>query len=218
MPVLFWIHGGSYYYGASTFPYYQGMNLATRRSVVVVTIDYRLGALGFLTDPLGNSSASDKSQAMRDQLMALEWVQEQIRYFGGDPDKVTIFGESAGGTAVMSMIQNPLAKGLFAHAIVESGNTLSGWQRPDIQSELSRMFLEISGCSDMDCVKYNLCSAQFVKHQDELFSRAQAVFPRGEVCSLEPFRPVIDGELILEDWDTALENQRYNRSPNVGYI
>lgn len=76
LPVLFWIHRGSYYNGGSTFPYYQGMNLATRRSMVVVTIAYRLGALGFLTGPLGNLSASGRNQAMRDQLMALGWMQE----------------------------------------------------------------------------------------------------------------------------------------------
>ncbi|KAJ5100435.1 alpha/beta-hydrolase [Penicillium angulare] len=214
LPVLVWIHGGSYYYGGSSFPYYYGMNIASRQSMVVVSINYRLGALGWLTDPsMKNSTGTN--QAMRDQIIALQWVKDHISAYGGDPNQVTILGHSAGGSSVMSHIQSPASKGLFKHAWVESGNTLSGWQRPAMMKTLSRMFLDISGCLDYDCVKHNLTATQMVKYQDLLFTRAQNVFPRGLVAWIEPFRPFIDGDLLKEDWNTALSAGRFNQVPTV---
>lgn len=91
LPVVVWIHGGSNYFGGSSLPFYFGMNLATRRPLVVVSVNYRLGALGFLSD-LSKASDIGSNQAMRDQLMALEWVREHIKSFGGDPERVTILG------------------------------------------------------------------------------------------------------------------------------
>jgi carboxylesterase type B len=214
LPVVFWIHGGSNYYGGSSLPFYLGMNLATRRPLVVVTLNYRLGALGFLSDP---SKPSDlgSNQAMRDQLMALDWVREHIKSFGGDPGRVTIFGESSGGSAVMSLLQTTSAKGLFARAIVQSGSTWSGWQRPHVQADLTRMFLDLAGCNDLNCVKANRTMGEILEYQGRLFSEAQAVFPRGEVNFIEPFRPFIDSDLITEDWVTALEDGRYHQVPTL---
>ncbi|KAF7589394.1 hypothetical protein BBP40_004337 [Aspergillus hancockii] len=214
LPVLFWIHGGSNYYGGSSMPFYLGMNLATRRPMVVVSLNYRLGVLGSLSDSSG-SPETGSNQAMRDQLMALKWVQEHIKSYGGDPKRVTIFGESSGGSAVMSLLQTSSAKQLFARAIVQSGSTFSGWQRPHVQENLTRMFLEIAGCDDLYCVKYNRTTSQLLEFQDLLLSKAQEVFPRGEVNFIEPFRAVIDGDLVTEDWDTALENGRYEKVPTL---
>ncbi|RAL13890.1 alpha/beta-hydrolase [Aspergillus homomorphus CBS 101889] len=216
LPVLFWIHGGSYCYGGSSFPYYLGMNIASRQSMVVVSVNYRLGALGWLTEPKpSNSSMIGTNQAMRDQLMALEWVQQHIAAYGGDPTKVTILGESAGGSSVMSLLQTPAAKGQFSHAIVESGNTLSGWQRPEIATALSELFLNITGCPDYGCVKCNLTTSAMLAAQDRLFTLAQEILPRGQVCSLEPLRPFIDGDLLHEDWNTALQAGRYTHVPTL---
>ncbi|KAE8392505.1 carboxylesterase type B [Aspergillus alliaceus] len=214
LPVMFWIHGGSNYYGGSSLPFYLGMNVATRRPLVVVSINYRLGALGFLSDPSGSPDIGS-NQAMRDQLMALEWVREHIKSFGGDPERVTIFGESSGGSAVMSLLQTTSAKHLFTRAIIQSGSTFSGWQRPHVQAELTRMFLELAGCNDMHCVKYNRSTSQVLEYQGQLFSKAQEVFPRGEVNFIEPLRAFIDGDLITEDWSTALENGRYHMVPTL---
>ncbi|KAL4875659.1 Carboxylesterase family-domain-containing protein [Aspergillus karnatakaensis] len=214
LPVVFWIHGGSNYYGASSLPFYLGMNLATRRPLVVVSINYRLGALGFLSG-LSDESDIGSNQAMRDQLMALAWVREHIKSFGGDPNKITIFGESSGGSAVMSLIQSSSAKGLFARAIVQSGSTWSGWQRPHVQNELTRMFLAITDCPDLNCVKSNRTMHEILEAQGRLFSKAQEDFPRGEVNFIEPFRPFVDGDLISEDWDTALQSGRYNQVPTL---
>ncbi|PKX92267.1 alpha/beta-hydrolase [Aspergillus novofumigatus IBT 16806] len=148
------------------------------------------------------------NQAMRDQLMALDWVREHIKSFGGDPGRVTIFGESSGGSAVMSLLQTASAKGLFARAIVQSGSTWSGWQRPHVQARLTRMFLDLAGCDDLNCVKNNRTMGEILECQDRLV-------PSGEVNFIEPFRPFIDDDLITEDWVTALENGRYHQVPTL---
>ncbi|KAI9370352.1 carboxylesterase type B [Aspergillus egyptiacus] len=214
LPVVVWIHGGSNYYGGSSLPFYLGMNLASRGSVVVVSLNYRLGALGFLSDP---SKPSDigSNQALRDQLMGLEWVREHIQSFGGDPRRVTIFGESSGGSAVMSLLQTASAKDLFSRAIVQSASTWSGWQRPQVQTDLTRMFLDLAGCDDVECVKSHRTMREILEYQDRLFSKAQEVFPRGEVNFVEPFRAFIDDDLITEDWDTALQHGRYHKVPTL---
>lgn len=120
-PVMVWIHGGAFTSGAGAI--YQGEDLA-RKGVVVVTINYRLGIFGFLAhSELTNESPNHSSgnYAFLDQIAALRWVQKNIAAFGGDPSRVTIFGESAGSWSVNSMVATPLAKGLFQRAIGESG-------------------------------------------------------------------------------------------------
>ncbi|RMF40390.1 MAG: carboxylesterase family protein [Planctomycetota bacterium] len=121
-PVMVWIHGGGFTQGSGHQPVYDGTQLA-KRGVVVVTINYRLGALGFLPHPaLSAESPHDSSgnYAILDQIAALKWVRDNIANFGGDPDNVTIFGESAGGTSVYLLTATPLAKGLFHRAILQS--------------------------------------------------------------------------------------------------
>lgn len=129
-PVLFWIHGGAYTNGAGSLPWYDGSRLAAR-GAVVVTINYRLGALGYLgRDNMGTL----------DQISALRWVSRNIEAFGGNPDNVTIFGESAGGSAVVSLMSSPDARGLFhrAWAMSPSINQLRTIDRAD---EVTSQFL-----------------------------------------------------------------------------
>ncbi len=128
-PVLFWIHGGGHVQGGAAQPsgtsfIYDGQRFAERAGVVLVSINYRLGALGFL----GHAALSAEPGAhgsgnygALDQIAALRWVQRNIQTFGGDAAHVTIFGESAGGVSVCALVASPLAKGLFAGAIIESG-------------------------------------------------------------------------------------------------
>lgn len=121
-PVMFWIHGGGLTLGSGSTPAYWGDRLAARGDVVVVTINYRLGALGFLADPvLSDGGDSPGNYGFKDQVAALEWVRDNIASFGGDPGNVTIFGESAGGVSVATMLGTPKATGLFHHAIQQSG-------------------------------------------------------------------------------------------------
>ena len=122
LPVMVWIHGGGFTQGSGQQPGYNGTPLA-KRGVVLVTINYRLGALGFMTHPALSAESpkgASGNYAILDQVAALEWVRDNIAGFGGDPDNVTIFGESAGGTSVYLLTATPLSKGLFHRAILQS--------------------------------------------------------------------------------------------------
>ncbi|MGA9722422.1 MAG: carboxylesterase/lipase family protein [Candidatus Binatus sp.] len=127
-PVMVWIHGGAFTIGSSSQPLYDGSVLARRGDVVVVTVNYRLGPLGFLrlADVTGGKIPSSGSEGILDQVAALEWVRDNIAEFGGDPGNVTIFGESAGGMSVGSILAMPAARGLFHKAIPQSGACHTG--------------------------------------------------------------------------------------------
>jgi len=123
LPVMVWIHGGAFETGAGSLGIYNGHNLAGK-GVVIVTFNYRLGPLGFLAHPLLSEESPQGvsgNYGLQDQVFALEWVQDNIAGFGGDPDNVTVFGESAGGMSVINLMVSPLAEGLFHAAICESG-------------------------------------------------------------------------------------------------
>lgn len=118
-PVLFWIHGGAYILGSGND--YDGATLARQGDVVVVTVNYRLGLFGFLDlSSEGPEFAGSASNGFRDQICGLQWVHDHIADFGGDPDNITIFGESAGGGSVMALLASPSADGLYAKAIAHS--------------------------------------------------------------------------------------------------
>jgi para-nitrobenzyl esterase len=127
-PVMVWIHGGGFTIGASSQALYDGSVLARRGDVVVVTVNYRLGPLGFirLADVTGGRIPSSGNEGMLDQVAALEWVRDNIAEFGGDPGNVTIFGESAGGMSVGTLLAMPSARGLFHKAIPQSGACHTG--------------------------------------------------------------------------------------------
>ncbi len=129
-PVLFWIHGGGFVVGSGSEPRYDGANLAAQ-GVVVVTVNHRLNALGFLAHPeLTAESGSSGAYGMLDLVAALQWVARNIGTFGGDPSAVTIAGELAGSSAVSMLMASPLAKGLFARAIGQSGAFFASPSRP----------------------------------------------------------------------------------------
>ncbi len=123
LPVMVWIHGGGFSGGSGTVPLYGGEELA-KKGIVVVTINYRLGILGFLAHPELTAESPDQTSGnygILDQIAALEWVKKNIASFGGDPDNVTIAGQSAGAFAVNALVVSPKAKGLFHKAIAQSG-------------------------------------------------------------------------------------------------
>ena len=126
-PVMFWIHGGGFVMGSGSSDLYNGTKLSKNGDVLVVTINYRLGPLGFLfLDEFNNDSLHFESNlGLHDQVAALRWVKENISSFGGDPDNITIFGESAGANSVLSLLTSPFAKGLFNKAIVQSAAGIS---------------------------------------------------------------------------------------------
>ena len=122
-PVLVWFHGGSFTTGTGAIPWYDGSRLAARGDVVVVTFNYRLGALGFLHlgDLGGEAWAGSGNSGLLDQVAALRWVRANIAAFGGDPGRVTVFGESAGAMSIATLLAMPKANGLFARAVLQSG-------------------------------------------------------------------------------------------------
>lgn len=119
LPVMVWIPGGAFVYGAGQLQLYNGSRLAATGDVVVVNVTYRIGVFGGFE--LGSLGAGfDDNLCLRDQIAALQWVRENIAAFGGDPDRVTVFGESAGATSVLALLASPAAEGLFARAIAQS--------------------------------------------------------------------------------------------------
>ena len=162
LPVMVWIHGGGYAAGSGTMKLYDGKALA-RGGVILVTINYRLGRLGFFAHPalkadraLNHPDEPMGLYGILDQIAALAWVKRNIAAFGGDPGNVTVFGESAGGGSVAQLMVSPLAKGLFARAISQSGGTGTSLDTfmevslPDRPSAmlLARAFLQAEGIAD----------------------------------------------------------------------
>jgi para-nitrobenzyl esterase len=141
LPVMVWIHGGAFVEGAGSSLWWNGERLAGR-GVVLVTFNYRLGVFGFMAHPeLTRTSehGSSGNYGLLDQIAALSWVKRNISNFGGDPDRVTVFGQSAGGASICYLMASPLAKGLFARAIGQSGSPL--FQRLAPQRDAERQGL-----------------------------------------------------------------------------
>jgi len=124
---MVWLHGGGHTYGSGTARAYDGTNLARRGDVVVVAVNHRVNAFGYLYlgEVLGSDYATSANAGMLDIVAALGWVHDNISRFGGDPGNVTIFGQSAGGGDVSILTAMPGARGLFHKAIVESGSTFA---------------------------------------------------------------------------------------------
>ncbi len=130
-PVMVWLHGGGFTSGSGGFKIYDGVNLAGKHDVVVVTVNHRLNAFGYLylADLGGAKYANSTNVGMLDIVAALQWVHDNISNFGGDPGNVTIFGQSGGGAKVSTLLAMPAAKGLFHRAVIESGASLRGIPR-----------------------------------------------------------------------------------------
>ena len=141
-PVMFWIHGGGFTSGSGSAPLYDGTNLARRGDVVVVTINHRLGALGYtyLRESGGGAFAASGNAGMLDIIAALKWVRDNIAEFSGDSGRVLIFGESGGGQKVSALLAMPAAKGLFHRAVIESGPGIKMVDR-DQAAKVGKMFL-----------------------------------------------------------------------------
>lgn len=155
-PVMVWIHGGGYTGGTGNTEMYWGDRLS-EKGVVVVTINYRLGVFGFLAHPVlrtEDPNHSTGNYGSLDQVAALQWVHNNIADFGGDPDQVTIFGESAGGWSVCTMIATPLNRGLFQRAIIESGGCEAS-QELETGYAQARTAAEKAGCQpeDIACLR-----------------------------------------------------------------
>jgi para-nitrobenzyl esterase len=154
-PVMVWFHGGGYTSGSGGSVRYDGTNLAAKRDVVIVTVNHRIGALGFLhlAGVGGEKFAKSTNLGMQDIVRSLEWVRDNIANFGGDPGNVTVFGESGGGGKVSTLMGMPSARGLFHRVIAESGSAVR-IATPDAATKLTQGVLEKLGvgASDLDAL------------------------------------------------------------------
>ncbi|PPF77724.1 MULTISPECIES: carboxylesterase/lipase family protein [unclassified Pseudoclavibacter] len=201
--VMVWVHGGAYVIGGTSEPIYDGAALAERGDLIVVSLGYRLGGLGFLelSTLEGAEQAFDSNLAMRDVLCALEWVQTNIGAFGGDPERVTVFGESAGAGIVSTLLATPSARGLLSAAIVESSPATSmyGLARAKIVAE---RFVAKLGIDDAAALRA-LPVSSIIETSAELFAEIPTEFP-GTLA----FAPVVDGDLVPEHPVTVLSEGR----------
>ena len=189
LPVMFWIHGGGYAGGASSEPRHNGDYLPLR-GVVLVTINYRLGVFGFLatSDLAKETDGSAGNYGLMDMVSALHWVHDNIRNFGGNPANVTIFGESAGSFAVSTLMASPMAQGLFAKAIGESGAAFPsalnlGGETVDQVAKTTDPWVESLGA-------HSLAELRAIPTDKILAAALQKGAPR--------FAPVLDGKLLTE--------------------
>ena len=149
LPVMVFIPGGGFVNGGSADPLYNGSNLAAAHDIVLVTINYRLNIFGFMNFAAIDSNFADSGcLGLKDQVAALKWVKENISEFGGNPDNVTIFGESAGAISTSLLMVTPAAHGLFQKAIAQSGHA-SYYHTPADSAEVAEIFMKLSGCKNM---------------------------------------------------------------------
>ncbi len=201
LPVMVWIHGGGFNFGSSAMPEYDGKNMAGK-GVVVVSLNYRLGPLGFLAHPdLSKESRTGTSgnYGLLDQIAALKWVRENISSFGGDREKVTIFGQSAGSRSVSLLMISPLSKGLFHRAIAQSGGPIIGseYLSPNFNGDqdnalrMGGLLAERLGCDG----KTDIPACMRAKTADAVIKAAACrtdIFDDGGIF----FAPVLDGEVL----------------------
>jgi para-nitrobenzyl esterase len=204
-PVLVWIHGGAFLMGSGSTALYDGSHLAKAGDAVVVTLNYRLGALGFLNVRELSSRRAAANLGLRDQIAALEWVRDNIEAFGGDPENVTIFGESAGGMSVGTLLGTPAAHGLFRRAIAQSGaaHNVSSRVRADA---VAHCFLEQLGAKRFEALEEASVS-------ELMGAQRRTTALMGMATGSLPWQPSVDGELIPEQPLAAVAAGRGARVP-----
>ncbi len=193
-PVMVFIHGGAFILGSGSTPLYDGGRMAARGNVIVVTINYRLGALGFLSfDGLVDGSSRPAANlGLRDQMAALEWVRDNIEQFGGDPENVTIFGESAGAMSIGTLLGVPRAKGLFHRAILQSGAAHNVSSR-ELASRIAAYYVETLGLSG----NY-LAGLRDKTVTDLMAAQARTTAKFGLADGVMAWQPCVDDDLVLE--------------------
>ena len=214
LPVLVWIYGGGFNAGATSYPVHDGARLANR-GVVLVSVAYRVGVLGFFAHPELSAEAPSHASGnygLLDMIEGLQWVSRNIAAFGGDPARVTIFGESAGGIAVSMLCASPLAKGLFQAAISQSGGSFGPSNRNPQPGENMRLL------ADAEASGLELAKAAGANSIAEL--RAMTTEKVLEARRAQPgiAWPIVDGYVIPDDQYRLYEAGRFNDTPIlVGY-
>jgi para-nitrobenzyl esterase len=210
LPVMVWIYGGGFAGGSTTFPLYDGAALA-RRDMVVVSIAYRVGPLGFLGHPelTREGGGSSGNYGLADQIAALQWVRANIARFGGDARNVTIFGESAGAISASMLAASPRARGLFHKVIAQSGGSFSSGRGMPTSSGNEMRALAATEQLGIDALRElgvaNIAAARALPAE-----RVQTLAGDGLVTR---FWPTFDGKILLGNQYTLYQAGRFNDTP-----
>jgi len=202
--VIFWIHGGAFVSGSGSLDCYSGENFARDQEIIFVGINYRLGALGFLYHP----DISKGNMGIQDQMLALEWVSNNIESFGGDPANITIMGQSAGARSAYALLANNKARHFIKNVIFQSG-FFNSFETSDVASEKAEKFAKIAG------VQVNQLAAmplEDILDVQSAFAQKGAIFASVNV----PFFPVIDGEIIPANTHAAAMEGAADKSIMLG--
>lgn len=209
-PVAFWIHGGAFINGFGSEMEFDGAEYA-KRGVILVTINYRLGAFGFLALPelaAEDDHLSTGNYGILDQIAALKWVHENIGAFGGNPENITIFGQSAGAMSVQTLCNSPLTKGLFARAIMQSGGGIDNGLVTDLHREQAydrgRYLMKLLKVSDLRELR-DVTPEKIMKKIMPMFIRCRGI----------PFSPMYDGYVLPGTYDG---NAREGKIADVPYM
>ena len=214
LPVLVFIHGGGHQQGSASQQLpggsylYDGQRFVERSSAIVVTIEYRLGPFGFLAHPALTGERPEKSgnYGMLDQIAALRWVKRNIAKFGGNADRILVFGESAGAVSTCRLVASPLATGLFSAAIIESGACVA---KPLADAEANGVAVaEAIGCSDAS-------SAPACLREASAETLIATVSPLEGESLRQQYDGVIDGHALSDDPIALIESGRHNRVPVI---
>ncbi|MBO6209424.1 MAG: carboxylesterase/lipase family protein, partial [Schwartzia sp.] len=197
LPVMVFIHGGGFQTGGTSDPLYNGSNFAAVNDVVIVTLNYRVSVFGFVNFGAIDSAFEDSGYlGLKDQIAALQWIKENIADFGGNPDNITIFGESAGAISCMMLAVIPAAKGLFQKAIPQSGNTYM-FNTPEYSTQIAALYMELGGAKTMrDMMK---------KSSAELISIYEKVKEIRAAQTAADYLPTCDGKFMPGDPFRALK-------------
>lgn len=190
-PVYVWFHGGAYVSGSGSFPLYDGSYFARNGDIVCVGVNYRLGERGYLhLAHLDEGYASSGNNALLDQVAALEWVRDNIAAFGGDPDRVTVGGQSAGGAAVAGLMMMPQARGLFHQAIIQS-IAVGSFRDLEIAKQATKTFMAAAETRDIAALE--------AAPIETLLAAQRATMRSRPPWKKNAFQPVIDGTVLTKD-------------------
>jgi len=206
LPVMVWIHGGGFALGAPSIENYDGKKIA-ERGVILVSIAYRLGALGFMAHPeltAENKHGISGNYGILDQIAGLKWVQNNISAFGGNPENVTIFGESAGGISVSMLCASPLAKGLFQKAISQSGGSFG----PVREQKMDGTIQSLRGAEKQGVYFAERMGAKTLSELRQI--SPEEILKDPEFANIGRLWPVCDGHVIVDDQYKLYTTGQYN--------
>ncbi|KAF9114338.1 hypothetical protein BGX27_011158 [Mortierella sp. AM989] len=215
LPVMFYLHGGGFTTYSGSVIIFEPGNLVSRGGVVVVTINYRLGLLGWMENPSAwPRSSVPGNQAFRDQILALQWVQKNIASFGGDPKRVTVFGESAGATSIRALLSAPSTFGLYQNVIGQSDPINIPFKTLDDATQIGVYFMQALNCpvNDLACARSRsidqILTAQTIANDKALADDKWTTWALVE-------RPTIDGDLIPLEFSQLVKAGTYNKNANI---